>query len=85
MKPTFTISLDFELHWGGFEKWPLENYKQYFLNTRKVIPEMLKMFQDYQIHVTWAGVGMLFHSDKKSLLKNAPSVRPSYTVRELSA
>jgi hypothetical protein len=20
----FTISLDFELHWGGFEKWPLE-------------------------------------------------------------
>jgi peptidoglycan/xylan/chitin deacetylase (PgdA/CDA1 family) len=24
MKGTFTISLDFELHWGGFEKWRLE-------------------------------------------------------------
>ena len=24
MAGIFTISLDFELHWGGFEKWPLE-------------------------------------------------------------
>ncbi len=81
----FTISLDFELHWGGFEKWPLENYRQYFLNTREVIPQMLKLFRQYEVHVTWAGVGMLFHSDKKTLLANAPKVRPSYTVKELSA
>jgi peptidoglycan/xylan/chitin deacetylase (PgdA/CDA1 family) len=82
---TFTISLDFELHWGGFEKWPLENYKQYFLNTRQVIPEMLKLFRQYDVHVTWAGVGMLFHADRESMLKNAPKQRPSYAVMELSA
>src|SRR5687767_9231975 len=82
---TFTISLDFELHWGGFEKWPLENYRQYFLNTRKVIPEMLKLFGDYDIHVTWASVGMLLHSNREALLKNAPRLRPSYADKELSA
>ena len=48
MNGIFTISLDFELHWGGFEKWPIEEYRQYFLNTRKVIPEMLKLFGQYE-------------------------------------
>jgi peptidoglycan/xylan/chitin deacetylase (PgdA/CDA1 family) len=85
MNGIFTISLDFELHWGGFEKWPLEDYKQYFLNTRKVIPEMLKLFSQYEVHATWAGVGMLFHKEKTSLLQVAPKIRPSYTVKELSA
>jgi hypothetical protein len=84
-KPIFTISLDFELHWGGFEKWPLEDYRQYFLNTRRLIPEMLKLFGQNGIHVTWAGVGMLFHSDRAALLKNAPQLRPSYGDKELSA
>ena len=81
----FVISLDFELHWGGFEKWPLENYKQYFLNTRQVIPEMLALFQQCKLCVTWATVGMLFHESKSSLLKNAPAIKPSYDLAELSA
>ena len=85
MKGIFTISLDFELHWGGFEKWPLENYKEYFLNTRQVIPEMLHLFNKHEIHVTWAGVGMLFHSSRESLLAHSPAQRPSYEVAELSA
>ena len=84
-KGTFIISLDFELHWGGFEKWPLENYKQYFLNTRNVIPEMLTLFKQHEIHVTWAGVGMLFNSSRESLVKDIPAEKPSYAVRELSA
>lgn len=84
-KATFIISLDFELHWGGFEKWPLADYRQYFLNTRQVIPQMLRLFREHEIHVTWASVGMLFHSNRESLLKNAPQLKPSYKVRELSA
>ena len=82
---TFIISLDFELHWGGFEKWPLEDYRQYFLNTRQVIPQMLELFRRYEVHVTWAGVGMLFHSDRESLLKNFPRNVPTYSHAELSA
>jgi len=96
----FTISLDFELHWGGFEKWPLSvaghqspvtgnrqqaAYDQYFLNTRQVIPRMLELFEHYDVHVTWAAVGMLLHKDKEELLKNAPSVKPTYKEHSLSA
>src|SRR5687768_3402879 len=81
----FIVSLDFELHWGGFEKWPLENYKQYFSNTRIVIPEILRLFQQYEAHATWATVGMLFHDSKDILFELAPSVKPSYSSPELSA
>lgn len=95
MNGIFTISLDFELHWGGFEKWPLQNgtdinsnshfHNQYFLNTRETIPKMLELFSKYEIHVTWAGVGMLMHKDKTSLLENLPSIQPAYSNRNLSA
>jgi hypothetical protein len=93
MQGTFTISLDFELHWGGFEKWPLRasghrkkgSYDQYFINTRKVIPEMLTLFEKFEVHVTWATVGMLFNESKTELLKNAPALKPGYEAKELSA
>lgn len=110
MKGIFTISLDFELHWGGFEKWPLEvssfefqvssgkegrkakylpvdrkNYANYFLNTRQVIPEMLKLFAEHEVHVTWATVGMLFHSTRDQLLAHAPEFKPGYIEKKLSA
>ncbi len=99
MKGIFTISLDFELHWGGFEKWgllvaggrlpvsdgQLGNFNEYFLNTRKVIPEMLELFRQCEVHVTWATVGMLFHESKAALLANAPAQKPSYVEKDLSA
>ncbi len=84
-KGIFTISLDFELHWGGFEKWPLEKYRQYFLNTREIIPQMLALFQQHQVHVTWATVGMLLHDSRQRLLQNAPPLKPAYEQQQLSA
>jgi peptidoglycan/xylan/chitin deacetylase (PgdA/CDA1 family) len=84
-KGTFAISLDFELHWGGFEKWPLEKYRQYFLNTREIIPHMLELFKEYHVHVTWATVGMLMHHSREQLLANAPALKPGYTKPTLSA
>ena len=111
MKGIFTISLDFELHWGGFEKWPLsipdfrsqisdsdrqpngrkfltvdkKDYANYFLNTRQVIPEMLRLFAEHEVHVTWATVGMLFHPTREQLLAYAPALEPRYTEQKLSA
>lgn len=97
MAGIFTISLDFELHWGGFEKWPLEvqgskfkienttGFSSYFLNTRKAIPQMLAFFDDFQIHATWATVGMLMHSNRNSLQHFQPSLKPAYEERALSA
>jgi peptidoglycan/xylan/chitin deacetylase (PgdA/CDA1 family) len=114
LKGFFTISLDFELHWGGFEKWPIQitndelrmtngvpvqitneelrisngtgsSYNQYFLNTRRIIPQMLDMFEEYGAHVTWATVGMLFHQSREELTENLPSEKPSYREGRLSA
>lgn len=110
MKSIFTISLDFELHWGGFEKWPLaisfgeqknsikeqkklsgylshqrDDYTNYFLNTRQVIPEMLKLFEHHEVHATWATVGMLFHPNRTSMEQFSPSLRPQYANKHLSA
>lgn len=62
-----------------------EFYDAYFLSTRKVIPEMLLLFEKYETHVTWATVGMLFHSSKDELLENAPALKPTYLAPELSA
>ncbi|ELR70613.1 hypothetical protein C900_03594 [Fulvivirga imtechensis AK7] len=86
MRGILTISLDFELHWGGFEKWPLnERYKNYFLNTRRCIPTLLSLFEQSNIHVTWATVGLLMHITKGELLEHVPQVLPEYEVKKLSA
>lgn len=85
-KGIFTISLDFELHWGGFEKWPLnDGYKEYFLNTRKCIPKLLSLFRQRDIHVTWATVGLLMHKRKEELIAQLPEVQPAYDMPQLSA
>lgn len=104
MNGIFTISLDFELHWGGFEKWPLKlsnfsqsksgseylqhnpsDYSNYFLNTRRLIPELLRLFGENEIHVTWATVGMLFHGDRNQLMAYSPEEKPGYVEQQLSA
>ena len=67
MKPesVFCISLDFELHWGRVQSSQLdERAKRVYINTRELIPELLSIFSDYGIRVTWATVGMLFNKDK---------------------
>ena len=75
----FIISLDFELHWGGSEKWSLEPLKPYFLNTRNMIPDLLRLFEEHETHVTWATVGLLFHESRQELEKYRPD-RPSYQL-----
>lgn len=80
-----TISLDFELHWGSFEKWPLNERRKYFLETRKVIPRMLSLFRTFGVHATWATVGMLFFENRRELMNTMPSIRPSYSKKTLSA
>ncbi len=63
----------------------LEQYQTYFLNTRKVIPEMLSRFENHGVHVTWATVGILFHQNREALQAALPAQKPGYTARELSA
>jgi peptidoglycan/xylan/chitin deacetylase (PgdA/CDA1 family) len=83
----FSVSLDFELHWGCFENIRKIDDKAelYFSNTKASIPKMLSLFEKGGIHVTWAIVGMLFCHDTNEWEENKPSILPSFTNKSASA
>ncbi len=83
----FAVSLDFELHWGCFETMRVldEPVQNYFLRTRKAIPEMLSLFSAGNIHVTWAAVGMLYRKNIKEWEENMPALLPSFVNPDVSA
>ena len=79
------ISLDFELLWGVFDKVDWRNRKEYFQNTRELIPEMLRLFEVYGVSCTWATVGMLFNENWEEWNQNIPKILPEYVDRNLDA
>ncbi|MEB2785307.1 polysaccharide deacetylase family protein [Algoriphagus persicinus] len=82
---TFTISLDFELLWGIFDKIGTEYKPSYFYNTRHVVPVMLEKFAKANIQATWATVGMLFAENEEEWRAYSPEFLPSYRDRKYSA
>lgn len=82
---TLSISLDFELLWGIFDKVGTSYKPQYFTNTRQLVPQMLDLFAEYNIQVTWATVGMLFADNEEEWKSYSPEYLPSYRVKDLSA
>lgn len=74
----FVISLDFELHWGVRDLWPVAEYRENLLGVWDVVPRTLKMFEEHGIRATWATVGFLMARDRAELLAHLPSVRPTY-------
>ncbi|MFM2146544.1 MAG: hypothetical protein RL732_1380 [Bacteroidota bacterium] len=86
MPGILNISLDFELHWGVFDKMPLDKKGQhYFKNTRYAFPLMVELFQRYQVQVTWAVVGMLYNAHATEWRRNRPKLEPTYENKQLSA
>ena len=83
--PAFTISLDFELYWGVFDKVALADRTTSYDNTRRVIPQMLSLFERQKVHVTWATVGMLFAKDWEDWAASVPVVVPTYEREVLSS
>lgn len=79
------ISLDFELLWGVFDKVDHKEKETYFLNTRRLIPEILQLFTEYNIHCTWATVGMLFNKNWEEWNAKFPQMLPDYKNHNLSA
>ncbi|WP_203248013.1 polysaccharide deacetylase family protein [Sporosarcina beigongshangi] len=74
----FVVSLDFELNWGVHDVYTLGQYQENILGVRQAIPKILELFHHFDIHATWATVGMLFFDNKKELLVNLPPLYPSY-------
>ncbi|UCS92004.1 polysaccharide deacetylase family protein [Echinicola marina] len=81
----FTISLDFELHWGRFDKFPLAAEREYYQNARMAIPKILDLFADFGIEATWATVGMLFAESWDEWKDYLPEDFPNYDNIKLSA
>ena len=81
----FTISLDHELHWGVSATRTVESYRNNLDNERAAINGMLDLFRNYEIHATWAVVGMLFCHDRNELLEWCLRVdKPNYVNKKLS-
>lgn len=73
------ISLDFELHWGIRDKCPPDgDYITNIRGARKAIPEMLALFERYQVAATWAAVGLLFARNRDEQQAFSPAIRPRY-------
>ena len=79
------ISLDFELHWGVFDHLSVEEYRANLLGARACIPRMLELFEEFEVHATWATVGLLFFGARDDLIGGLPVERPQYADPRLSA
>lgn len=78
------ISLDLELHWGVRDIFGPESPRAANIAAaRKVIPEVLSLFDDFGISATWATVGFLFAQNLSELETYKPRVRPQYSDTSL--
>lgn len=84
-KASIIISLDFELHWGRFDKYRLEDYQGYYKTTLEVIPRILDLFDKYQIRATWATVGMLMAENWEEWSQYSPAEKPDFQKERYSA
>ena len=67
--------------WATTDTYGISNVKQ----VRFVISELLGLFQKYDIHATFATVGLIFCKDKQEALLSKPSKLPSYENGNLCA
>jgi peptidoglycan/xylan/chitin deacetylase (PgdA/CDA1 family) len=75
----FVISLDFELHWGVRDHCrPGALYRRTALESRRTIPRILDLFEEFEISATWATVGMLFACSRRELEESCPLILPEY-------
>lgn len=80
----FTVSLDFEQHWGTHDTQSLAAYREDLLGACRIIPAVLELFAEYEVHVTWATVGLLLFETKDELMQGMPDKIPAYVRTELS-
>ncbi|MFL5639234.1 MAG: polysaccharide deacetylase family protein [Gemmatimonadaceae bacterium] len=73
------ISLDFAIHWGVRYRYPANTaYSARLANVRRVIPAVLRVFEEFDVAATWATVGFLFARSRDELYRFSPDVRPTY-------
>lgn len=86
-KGILLLSLDFELFWGVQDGHTYDDYGSNVLGGRKAIPKLLELFDNHDVHCSWATVGMMFAESKEELYKYSPKPenRPHYDNSILSS
>jgi peptidoglycan/xylan/chitin deacetylase (PgdA/CDA1 family) len=80
----FVISLDFELHWGVRDIYPLDEAERTkLLAARAGIPHLLDLFGEFSAHATWAVVGLLFARSQEEAKAFRPNQQPRYRDGQL--
>lgn len=79
----FVISLDLELRWGVLNR--NKGYEKNILGVHSAVPSLLELFKKYNIHATWAAVGLLFFKTRDEMLNALPVRRPDYPDKGLCA
>ena len=74
----FVVSLDLELYWGLHDQVPPERAAPRMAGVRAAVDGICRLFERYDIHATWAVVGLLMARDRDEALAAAPPVRPAY-------
>ncbi|MFK5948089.1 MAG: polysaccharide deacetylase family protein [Methylococcales bacterium] len=82
-KGIFSISLDFELYWGMQDKYTIDQYRENLNGVENAVNKMLDVFDQYNVHATWATVGFLFANDIKDLKDHMPENQPLYKNQNL--
>jgi peptidoglycan/xylan/chitin deacetylase (PgdA/CDA1 family) len=82
---SLVISLDYELMWGCCEWSTPDGYgRSNVAQVPVVINRMLALFHQYDVHATFATVGMIMLKDKEEAVRMAPEKKPSYHRVEAS-
>jgi peptidoglycan/xylan/chitin deacetylase (PgdA/CDA1 family) len=81
-KGLLVISLDFELMWGVWDVTSIQQYGPNITGVKKVIPQLLDIFNFYNVKATFATVGFLFTQNKEELLNACPPIKPAYSNPE---
>ena len=84
MSSTLIISLDFELFWGVSHSKTIKDYKKNILGAKFVIPKLLDYFNKYEIHCTWATVGMIMCKNYFEWKSIKPRIYPDYFNKKSS-
>ena len=86
MNSKLIVSLDFELFWGMLDRCSLDDYKENIIGARIAIPKLLELFKKYDIHATWATVGMIFGDNEEDVKRyfSKSDYYPAYVNDKLS-
>ncbi|WP_431808519.1 polysaccharide deacetylase family protein [Lysinibacillus sphaericus] len=81
----FVISLDFELNWGVHDVFRYGQYNKNLYGVRQALPKILMLFKEYEIHATWATVGLLFAESKGEMAHYLRGIPVKYEQMKYAA